>query len=119
MIAAGEELVRRLDESDLRVTGGFWYFFTDSNTWKLVIVSPEVKTSGPKGVYQKIQHIVGEARGPSYVALSDITVWDPDAPIVQSLRTAVHTGTGISGIRFARNTINGHYIEDSFIYRLN
>jgi len=52
------------------------------------------------------------------LALSHIAITPPDSSLIRVLRSAVTTGPGISGIRFSRNTIDGTYIEDSYIYRL-
>jgi hypothetical protein len=45
-------------------------------------------------------------------------VADMNAPLIALLKAAISTGKGVGGIRFSRNTINGHYIEDAYIYRL-
>jgi hypothetical protein len=42
----------------------------------------------------------------------------PKHPLLQLLKGAIQTGPGINGIRFSRNMINGTYIDDAFIYRL-
>jgi hypothetical protein len=34
------------------------------------------------------------------------------------LRTAIRTDSGINGIRFSNNSINGTVIEDAYIYRI-
>ena len=52
------------------------------------------------------------------VSLSDISVVENTDPLVTLLRTAVKTGMGIAGLRFSRNTINGHFIEDAYLYRV-
>jgi hypothetical protein len=51
--------------------------------------------------------------------LDDVTLSRPDEPIIALLRTAIHTGPGVGGIRFKNNAINGTLIEDAYIYRMN
>ena len=53
------------------------------------------------------------------VALSDVGVTDPKDPLIELLRVAVKTGPTVGGIRFTRNVINGHFIEDAYIYRMS
>ena len=119
MIQAGADLVRRLDEAHLEVKASLWLYIPDSNLWRLVIASPAVKDEGPKRVYQKIQSVLSQAPDDAYkVTLSDISVVENTDPLVTLLRTAVKTGMGISGLRFSRNTINGHFIEDAYLYRV-
>ncbi|MBI3325977.1 MAG: hypothetical protein HYZ81_04640 [Nitrospinae bacterium] len=116
MIQAGAELTRRLDAAGLVVSASFWLYIPEANLWRLLIVSPEVSTAGPKKVYQKIQSVLPQI---PEIALQDISVVEQTNPLVSLLRTAVRTGEGISGIRFSKNTINGHFIEDVYIYRMS
>lgn len=119
MIQAGADLVRRLDEAHLEVDASLWLYIPDANLWRLVIASPAVKDEGPKRVYQKIQSVLSQAPDDAYkVALSDISVVENTDPLVTLLRTSVKTGMDISGRRFSRNTINGHFIEDAYLYRV-
>ncbi len=119
MIKAGEELVKRLDKSEFRVKAAFWFFQTDNEVWRLIIASPKVKDKGPRQAYKSIQEIVKQI--PSQkprIELQNISVVDSSHHLVSLLKSAIKTGTGISGIRFSQNTINGEFIEDAYIYRL-
>lgn len=119
MIEVGIELIRLLDQAHLVVTASLWLYIPESNIWRLIIASPEAKTDGPRKVYKKIQIILSNIRDehPS-VGLRDISVVESDNPIISLIRLAIRTGDGISGIRFSKNTINGHFIEDAYIYRM-
>ena len=119
MIKAGEKLTRHLDSTSLPVNASLWLYLPESGIWRLIIASPEVATSGPKKAYRKIQSVLLEKpEGLSGMVLSDISVVEDDDPLISLLRTTVKTENGVSGIRFSRNTINGHFIDDSYIYRL-
>ena len=119
MIEAGAELTRLLDQTPLVVSASLWLYIPESNIWRLIIVSPEVETSGPRKVYQKIQPVLSQIleEKPS-IGLKDISVVENNNPLIALLRMAIRTGDGISGIRFSRNTINGQFIEDAYIYRM-
>jgi len=119
MIESGAELTRLLDQAQLMVSASLWLYIPESNIWRLTIASPEVRTCGPKKVYQKIQSILSQIpeEQPS-VGLKDISVVENDNALISLLRIAIRTGDGISGIRFSKNTINGQFIEDAYIYRM-
>ena len=119
MISAGSHLIRRLDEAGLKVSGALWFYETESNDWRLIIVSPDVRAKGVKTVYEEIQSVVrATPDDQSIISLKDISVVDSDDPLISLLKVAIKTDNGISRIRFSRNMINGTLIEDSYIYRL-
>ncbi len=120
MMKAGAKLVERLDAEQAEVKSAFWLYFSEDKTWKLIIASPLVDSLGPREYYKKV---VGANSAASeeeeVISLNNIGVTNTVSQIVQLLKFAIGTGGGISGIRFSRNTINGHFIEDSYIYRSN
>lgn len=119
MIDAGAELTQKLDELGLPVTAAVWFFMSEINEWRLLFASPEVSAKGPLAVYDRIRSAIDQLGGKaSAVPLSAIGVIDADADLVRLLRIAVRTGSGINQIRFSKNAINGHFIEDALIYRI-
>jgi hypothetical protein len=120
MIEVGERLVERLDESNSDVQAAFWMFFPDEKRWKLIIVSQFVKQDGPRQFYKRVVEANKKAdESELVVSLNDIGAADTSNTLVNLLRAAISTGDEISGIRFSRNTIDGTFIEDSYIYRIN
>jgi len=120
MIEVGKRLVERLDESSSDVQAAFWMLFPDEKRWKLIIVSQFVKQDGPRQYYKRVVEANKKAdESESVVSLNDVGVADTSNILVNLLRAVISTGDGISGIRFSRNTINGTFIEDSYIYRIN
>lgn len=118
MIEAGVKLISLLDEENAVVKSAFWLFYSEERTWKLIISSPLVGSEGPRDFYKKIvlaNQKLSDAE--NMISLNNIGVTNTDNQIVQLLRVAIVTGDGISGIRFSRNTINGVFIEDSYVYR--
>lgn len=120
MMDAGAKLIERLDAKQSEIKSAFWIYFSEDKTWKLIIASPVVDTMGPREFYKKIVDANSEAsEEEEVISLNDVGVTNTTNQIVQLLKFAIDTGAGdgISGIRFSRNTINGHFIEDSYIYR--
>jgi hypothetical protein len=119
MIQAGAELTRRLDEAHLEVHASLWLYMPDKNLWRLIVASPAVRQDGPKKVYQQIQTILSKMSDQTWkIPLHDISVVEDNDPLIASLRTSMGTKDGISGRRFSRDTINGHFIEDAYIYKM-
>lgn len=120
MMKAGAELVDRLDKNSADVKSAFWLFLSEEQVWKLIVASPQVDSLGPREYYKKINEANQLARGSeTVISLNDIGVSNTNHQIVQMLKIGIATGGGISGIRFSRNTINGVFIEDTYVYRSN
>jgi hypothetical protein len=118
MVDAGAALTAKLDEAGVPVTSALWLFVPDINEWRLFFASPEVSAKGPREIYERIRLAI-EGLGPAAtsVPLSVVGLLDPDADLVRLLRETVKTGPGISRIRFSKNVINGHFVDDALIYR--
>ncbi|MDQ3754075.1 MAG: hypothetical protein M3371_05015 [Acidobacteriota bacterium] len=118
MISAGEDLIRRLDQARLSIDVALWFYDVETNTWRFMLASPEVRVHGPKWVYKKVQLVVSRIQGEkSKIPLKDITVVDTQDSLISLFRSAIKTVDSISGIRFMRGVINGVFIEDAYIYR--
>jgi len=117
MITAGGTRLRTLDQATYVVRGALWLFLPEENGWRLLLALPEVRVLGPKALYKKLRSVINKLPEP-IIETKDITVLEDNAPLILLLKSAISTGPGISGIRFSRNTINGQYIEDAYIYRI-
>ncbi|MBI2909724.1 MAG: hypothetical protein HYX92_18960 [Chloroflexi bacterium] len=119
MIEAGAALIKKLDEQGVRPDAAFWLYFPDKEQWKLLLADVRLGAEGPRQIYRKIQEILSAfSQEFGELSLDNITLAKPDAPVVALLRTAIRTGSGISGIRFTNNVVDGTLIEDAYIYRL-
>ncbi len=119
MISAGAELTRRLDDARFIVSASLWLFTSETEGWRFVIASPEVRTRGLRWAYKQVQAVVSKMlNARARIPLKDIAVIDSNDPLIKLLRVAIRTGSGISGIRFTKNVINGTPIEDAYIYRI-
>ncbi len=120
MMKAGAKLVERLDAENAKVKSSFWLYFSEEKTWKLIVASPLVDSEGPREYYKKVVAANELAEdSEEIISLNDIGVTNTSNQIVQLLKFALGTDNGISGIRFSKNTINGMFIEDAYIYRSN
>jgi hypothetical protein len=117
-IEAGEALLRQLDEDGIKVDAALWFYFPDKENWKLLLSLPEAIRQGPKAAYKEVQRVLSAPDRPVGISLVDVAVARPNSDLLNLLRSAVGTGPGISQIRFSKNVINGHLIEDALIYRL-
>ena len=119
MIKAGASVIAKLDRDNLPVGAALWMYYPEAEVWRLVIGLPKVKSQGPKQAYERVQSTISKIpKTERTIGLQNISVVDITDPLLSLLRGAIGTGGGISGIRFSRNTIDGVFVEDSYIYRL-
>jgi hypothetical protein len=119
MIDEGAALLRTLDSQGFKITAALWFYLEPSDTWRLIVGSPEVQSQGPRRFYERVQKILADGSAKIGITLRDISVVPSDDSLIKLLRIAITTGSNdVSGIRFSRNTINGQFIQDAYIYRL-
>ena len=118
MIEAGAQLTQKLDYLGLPIPVAMWLFLFDINEWRLLFASPQLSAEGPREVYEKIEE-ARKALGAQAerLPLSVIGLMDTNHQLVQLLRIALRTGPGVSRVRFSKNVIDGHFIDDALIYR--
>jgi hypothetical protein len=114
-IELGRALVQALD-NELPITAALWLYRPQDEEWRLILASSFVDWYGPSSTYEQVQLVLRSTE--LSLPLSMISVTSPRDPMITILRSAVATGPGFANVRFSRNTVDGLYIEDAFIYRL-
>lgn len=120
MQVAGENLIKKLDETNSQVVAAFWIYDAEEKFWKLTIVSPLVETEGPRNYYKRIDEINESAKADEeIVSLHDISVANTDNRIVRALKCSVLGNAKLENNRLGRNYLDGIYIEDMYLYRMD
>lgn len=125
-IRAGRRLIEKLD-AHMDVRAALWLYLPEAERWRLVVATPKVDAEGPRATYAAVQEVIDaiqkesaeESSEQKLPALWDITVVSPSDKTIQLLASAVKTGDQLQAIRFTGNAINGVFIEDALIYRMN
>ncbi len=119
MIAAGDRLIKYLDKALAKIKASFWLLFPDKD-WKLVLVSPLIKSLGPREIYKKIQNYENQTdQDEKIIPITNVWIMTEDNEIAHSLNDFVKAHDNISNIRLSKNVLNGHFIEDLYIYHIN
>jgi hypothetical protein len=116
MIAAGAELTKSLDRARWPVVAAFWLFESETNHWRLVLASPAVSEEGPREAYRHVSEALHATR--PALPLESVSVVPSDHPIVRAFRSAYGTGRGLEGRRVFRSAIDGHFVDDAYVYRV-
>jgi len=118
MIEAGAALTEELERLGLSVSTAFWFYVPELNEWRLLFATSEATNEGPLSVYGKIRSALGRLGTMAReVPLSVVRVLEPEEELVRVLNEALSTGPGIHRIRFSKNVLDGHFIDDALVYR--
>jgi len=116
MKIAGQTLLARLDPATF--TAALWLFLSEAGTWRYVLASPSVGQTGSRPLYEAVDNASTTlGLNESTISLQDIAIVGDSDLTIRLLRLATRVQPPME-VRFARNTIQGHYIEDAYIYKL-
>ncbi len=119
-IDTGKRILEKLDAERLDIRSAFWFYLSDLGKWRLLFATPLVKSKGPKLLYTKTREILtAYANTQVQISLDDVSFIEHDHDTVKIISMMIGCVKGINEVRFSNNTINGHFIEDALIYRLN
>jgi hypothetical protein len=120
MKEAGSKLIERLDDAQSQVVSALWFFVSEEKVWKVIIASPLVKKDGPRNFYERVLKANSLATAEEeIVSLNDIRATNPSDPLIKMISSIFDSPKGASNARVTRTSVNGHFIEDAYIYRLN
>lgn len=119
-IELGKSLLELLDLQKTGVSSYFWFYLSNSNSWRLVIAAKVYENKEMKDNYKDFIERFGDNEIVKQIGLSNITIISNSDNFLNLFRSAIKTNsTSIAGIRFTSNIINGVLIEDAYIYRLS
>lgn len=117
-IESGKKLIEYLDNKNLDIKVALWLYNSEMCRWHFLISTELIDQEGARKLYFKIANYIKKIRDSINFDVDDIILTPYSSPLINLLKMVIKTGPGISGIRFQQNVINGHLIEDAYIYRL-
>lgn len=119
-IAAGEALVRRLEERGCAVPAAMWAYESDINEWRLYLAMPLLYDSSPAAGAEQVSQAIASLRSQEEfpVARTEIAPVGIDHPAIRMIAAAIGTGPSIAKLRIQSTKVNGTMVDDLLIYRL-
>ncbi|NVZ71793.1 hypothetical protein [Pseudomonas costantinii] len=117
MMEAGAVFVSEIEKSSLHLHAALWIQPTPDDFWKFVLAFPEVRLEGPRAVYKKLRSISNRIPQNEFrIGTEIVSVVEERDRLIQIFKGVIRVDGG--GVRFARNSLNGTYIEDAYIYKM-
>ncbi|HEV7796620.1 MAG TPA: hypothetical protein VGO73_00580 [Pyrinomonadaceae bacterium] len=116
-IVCGEELLRRVKRAGITVAAAYWVRDrTESGSWKLDIVTPEVDKEGPLKLYERIHELVRiPSRIPCGLDINIIEVLGLKYSFFKMLKSAFKSEEPLSSVRLSEFVV-GDGVFDLYIY---
>lgn len=116
-IVCGEELLRRVKRAGIKVVAAYWARDrTESGSWKLDIVTPEVDKEGPLKLYERIHELVrSPSRIPCGLDINIIEVLGLKYSFFKMLKSAFKSEEPLSSVRLSEFVV-GDGVFDLYIY---
>ena len=120
MISTGTLVIKSLDSAKVGLKAAFWRYLPDERTWRLFLVSPQVRNLGPTAVYRKVNDAIArmpvDALRPK---TNDISILDDKSMTYTRIRSLLSDPSSSSGVRLARSSAGGKLADDLYVYRAN
>jgi len=117
-IAGGKELLQRVKRAGIKVAAAYWVRDRTSETgsWMLDIVTPEVDKEGPLKLYEKIHQLVlFPARIPCGLDINIIEVLGLKYSFFKMLKSAIKSEEPLSNVPLSQFIV-GDGLFDLYIY---
>jgi hypothetical protein len=117
-IAGGKELLQRVKRSGIKVAAAYWVRDRTSETgsWMLDIVTPEVDREGPLKLYEKIHQLVlFPSRIPCGLDINIIEVLGLKYSFFKMLKSAIRSEEPLSNVPLSQFIV-GDGLFDLYIY---
>jgi hypothetical protein len=119
-IQDGKRLIQLLKEDKFPISGAFWKLKTETNEWKLFIITKLVEEKGPTKTYTRIDNILEAHKDEIDIYLDEITVIKPKDKLSKIYRGIIKTSPKpLKDIRVSGGAFDSIYFEDLYIYKTN
>ena len=114
------KLIKQLDSNGYQPSLAVWYYYGDTDEWRLVIAGKKFDEHLPKQeplAYLAIAEAINEI-DLSSINISDVKIMKSDEPLPRAIKSLVGTNpTELIRASFINNTINGIFIKEMFVLR--
>jgi|HubBroStandDraft_4_1064222.scaffolds.fasta_scaffold335589_2 hypothetical protein len=114
----GEEVLKVLDDGDLRIKVALWLFSPDHDDWRLVLASPKLDGDGQTHAYALVNQAL---RNAGYLIERRPLIWimPMNDPFIRDLRRRFGKSKNVEGMRLGLQTIGKWFVEDAYVYRIS
>ena len=117
-IDRGAEILRALDEANLKVKVVLWLHLPEYDDWRLVLASRNFDTVDPREAYGLVHKALDNAGFP-IEHTPPLLILPMNDPSIRDLRRMFGKAKSVLGMRLGGQLIGDRFIEDGYAYRIS
>lgn len=117
-IGDGKRIIGALDAIGVQVDAALWFYYAESEKWRLVLAMPIREERGSTAAYSAILEAVATLDPPVEYGPGDIRAVVPNHPIIRALAGFGGPPASLVGKRIGGAYIDGVVIDGAYVYRV-
>lgn len=117
-VSEAQRLVALLDEAGMPPRAALWAYASDREAWRLWIVPPADLNDKHEFYLRLAKVFAAHSRELAGLDLGEVQFVAEDHPAIRGLARSFRLD-GISNVRFSDNVLNGYFLPDAMIIRMN
>jgi len=116
-IEKGARFLEALDAAGVPVDAALWFYFPESEAWRLVVSTSIEEEQGPLAAYRAFHEATESLDPPIEFDLGEVRVASRKDPIIKALWGFRVPPSQLVGRRFGGPYINGVEFQGAYLYR--
>lgn len=117
LVTKGRRLVELLDQTSTKPQAAMWVHYPDSDMWKLWIV-PDRSVQDKKEFYRIVAETITNHDSLGGLDASFTEFVREDHPAIRGMQKVLRAA-GVNDIHFTGNMLDGYYLPDSIVIRMD
>jgi hypothetical protein len=117
-VEKGSEILKVLDDTNLKVRVALWLYSPDYEDWRLVLSSKEFDQTDLVQAYGLVNSAL-DAAGIALEQTPPILILSMNSPFIRALRKIFGKTKSVEGMRFGGQMIGDRFVDDAYVYRVS
>ncbi len=117
-VEKGAEILKVLDDANLKVRVALWLYSPDYEDWRLVLSSKEFDQTDLVAAYGLVNSAL-DAAGIPLEQTPPILILSMSSAFVRTLRKIFGKAKSVEGMRLGGQMIGDRFVDDAYVYRVS
>ena len=117
-VEKGSEILKVLDDANLKVRVALWLYSPDYEDWRLVLSSREFDQTDLVEAYGLLNSAL-DAAGIPLEQTPPTLILSLSSPFIRTLRKIFGKAKSVEGMRLGGQMIGDRFVDDAYVYRVS